>query len=76
MLQWGLSLWKTFFSPGAASSLVEMDIDLLESRQADRAIKIRPVGTTKPAWRLNWRTHLLDGKEIPVKKKQKKTEIM
>lgn len=48
MLQWGLSLWKTFFSVGAASNLEEMDRDLLESRQVDLAIKIRPVGAKTP----------------------------
>lgn len=65
MLQCGLSLWKTFFSEGAARILEEIDKDLLENRQTERANTMRPVGAIKPAWRLSWRTHLLDGKERP-----------
>lgn len=48
MLQCGLSLWKTFFSVGAASNLEEMDRDLLERRQVDLAIKMRPAGANRP----------------------------
>jgi hypothetical protein len=48
ILQWGLSLWKTFFSVGAANNLEEMEMDRLESRQADLATRIRPVGANSP----------------------------
>lgn len=70
MLQWGLSLWNTFFSVGAANTRDWTEMNLLDSKNPLLIRASRPTGTMRPVCRLNWRAHLLEAKEMPRMFKQ------